>query len=306
MNNISRIKEYKIIFWTPGTKLQRNQQYFGCVSHGFATSSSWIEPEMVKYSIWEEPISGALFYGDYDNVLNNLKNCGFTPKICITFFRKSLGMEHFIRRFRELFPTVPIIGGKEATGESQYIDDILQTDEEVMLLAAAEGEFELETLNIYDKTEIEVEITKTSDREFDRIKLRPDGKWQPAIDFYRQQQKIRGINRDDFESLTFQDMNGRNIHCSIKETQIVTGANLPNDCRLTFCVVDRRDAKQRLEAFLLKERSLIIGCAGIRSLIQEPLKTGNHTLAGFLFGEVVTCNNEPMFGNLMLARLTCK
>jgi hypothetical protein len=49
---------------------------------------------------------------------------------------------------------------------------------------------------------------------------------------------------------------------------------------------------------------MVIGCAGIRSLVQEPLTTGRKTLASFLFGELVTLSNQPMFGNLMLARLT--
>ncbi len=57
-----------------------------------------------------------------------------------------------------------------------------------MLLAAAEGEFELQSLNIYDPTNIELEINKTPDREFDRIRLLPDGKWQSALGFYHQQQ----------------------------------------------------------------------------------------------------------------------
>jgi len=49
---------------------------------------------------------------------------------------------------------------------------------------------------------------------------------------------------------------------------------------------------------------LIIGCAGIRSLLLEPLKTGKNSLAGFLFGEVVTIEHQPLFGNLTLGKLT--
>ena len=69
-------------------------------------------------------------------------------------------------------------------------------------------------------------------------------------------------------------------------------------------MVDRKEATRRLSKFISKERSLVIGCAGIRSLVQEPLTTGRKTLASFLFGELVTLSNQSMFWNLKLARLT--
>lgn len=300
------MKDFKIAFWTPSTKFQPNQLLFGCASHGFATASSWVEPNMGEYSIWDETIKGTVFSGEYEKVLNNLKDCGFKPSICIAFFRKPLGMERFILGFRKLLSNVPIIGGRAAVGEGQHMGDVLPMAEDVVLLAVAEGEFELQSLNIFDDTGIEIEINKISDREFDRIRLLPDGNWQPALGFNRQQQEIRGISQDDFESLTFHDGYKRNIHCSVKDDKIVTGANLPDNGRLMLCEVSRADATRRLSEFISKERSLVIGCAGIRSLVTEPLITGRCSLAGFLFGELVTCNNQPMFGNLMLARLTKK
>ena len=300
------MKELQIAFWTPGTKFQPNLQFFGCASHGFATESSWIEPNMGEYSIWDETIKGAVFSGEYGKVLNSLEGCGFIPSVCIAFFRKPLGMELFIRRFRDLLPDVPIVGGGTAIGEGQHMGDVLPIAEDVVLLTAAEGEFELQSLNIFDDTGMEVEINKISDREFDRIRVLPDDKWQPALGFYRQQQEIRGISQNDFESLTFHDGYRRNIHCSVKDDKIVTGANLPDNGRLMLCEVGRTDATRRLSEFISKERSLVIGCAGIRSLVTEPLITGRHSLAGFLFGELVTCHNQSMFGNLMLARLTKK
>jgi hypothetical protein len=300
------MKEFKLAFWTPGTGLLQDQQLFGCASHGFATDSDWVEPVKGRYSLWEETIKGTVFSGGNDSVLTNLGNCSFTPKVCIAFFRKPLGVEHFILKFRELLPNVPVIGGGAAIGEGQNMGDVLPLAEEVVLLAAAEGEFDLQTLNIYNQTNMELEINKTSDRGFDKVRLLPDGKWQSALDFFHEQKEIRGITQDDFESITFHDLNRRNIHCSIKEDQILTGANLPDNGRLVLCVVDRKEATRHLSEFISEERSLVIGCAGIRSLVQEPLTTGRGSLAGFLFGEVVSFNNQPMFGNLMLARLTRK
>jgi hypothetical protein len=201
---------------------------------------------------------------------------------------------------------VPIIGGGAAIEEGKNMGDVFPFAEEVVLLAVTEGEFETESFNIYDQTGIDLSVHKTSDREFDRIKVLPDGKWIDSTDFYDEQRKLRGIAPDDFESLTFHDANGRNIHCSIKNNKIQTGANLPDNGILKLCTIDRRAATQRVSEFISKERSLIIGCAGIRSLILEPLLTGKNSLCGFLFGEIVSCNNNYLFGNLMLSRLTRK
>jgi len=300
------MKEYQISFWTPGTILPKNQQLFGCASHGFAIASNWVGPEMGEYSFWDKTIIGSVYSGTYEQVLSSLGNCGFVPRVCVVFFRKSMGMERFILKFTEILPDVPIIGGGAAIGEGQNMGDVIPLAEEVVLLAAAEGDFKLESLNIYDETDIRVEINKTSDREFDKVRLLPDGNWQPALDFLYQQKETRGIRQDDFESLTFHDHNRRNVHCSIKGDRIVSGADLPENGRLALCLVNRSEATLRLAEFMSKEQSLIIGCAGIRSLVQKPLITGNQSLAGFLFGELVTCKNQPMFGNLMLARLSPK
>jgi hypothetical protein len=300
------MKEFKIAFWTPGTGILQNQQLFGCASHGFATDSAWVEPEKGECSFWKETIIGTVFTGGYKNVLTSLGKCNFMPKVCIAFFRKSLGVEQFILKFRELLPNVPVIGGGAAIGEGQNMGDVLPLAEEVVLLAAAEGEFDLQTLNIYNQTNMELEINITSDRSFDKVRLLPDGKWQSALDFFHEQKKIRGISQEDFESITFHDLNRRNIHCSIKEDKVLTGANLPDNGRLVLCVVDRKEATRHLSEFISVERSLVIGCAGIRSLVQKPLTAGKDSLAGFLFGEVVSFNNQPMFGNLMLVRLTRK
>ena len=59
----------------------------------------------------------------------------------------------------------------------------------------------------------------------------------------------------------------------------------------------------RLREWFAAENALVFCCAGLRRLVREPLSTGKGTLAGFMFGELVTIDNTPAFGNLMTVRL---
>ena len=72
---------------------------------------------------------------------------------------------------------------------------------------------------------------------------------------------------------------------------------------LSFNLISREKAADRLREFMSSSDSLIFGCAGIRSLVEEPFFTGKRSLAGFMFGEIVTCGKQAELGNLMLSKL---
>ena len=146
-------------------------------------------------------------------------------------------------------------------------------------------------------------MERLTDRIFSKLRILPDGKWQNALDFYRSQQKSRGIAESNFELMTFFDNCNRNIHCSIYGDAIKCGATLPDDNILNIGTTSCVDAERKLAEFISGENSLIFGCAGIRSLIKNPVFTGENSLAGFMFGEIFTLNDKPMFGNLMLTKL---
>ena len=63
---------------------------------------------------------------------------------------------------------------------------------------------------------------------------------------------------------------------------------------------------RRLAAFCAEPNALVFGCAGLRSLLDAPLPVAPGTLVGFMFGELVTLDGRPQFGNLMAARLVRK
>jgi hypothetical protein len=93
------------------------------------------------------------------------------------------------------------------------------------------------------------------------------------------------------------------VHCSSIEGGLKTGANLPENDTMVLRGTDAGRVTTRLQEWVAAQGALVFCCAGLRKLIRMPLKTGYGTLAGFMFGELVTIDKTPMFGNLMAARL---
>lgn len=297
------MKEYFIGFSTNGGDLDGGSNVFGSSVHSFASDSRWIGPEDNAFAFWDRKLKGKILAGNYQSVIKRLLQLDFKPKLCIVYLYKTDPVDYFINQFCQIMPDIPIIGGGVVRfGEKSIVDLNLQS-EDLSLFAVAEGNFTLHSLNIYNKTNISVEIKKTTNRKFELLRVLPNGKWQFASEFYHFQQEIRSIRNDNFEYLTFCDKNERNIHCSIEDNSLKSGANLPDDNILFLREITFEEAENRLLGFISGNNSLIFGCAGIRSLIRNPQFTGKHSLAGFVFGELVTINNHPMFGNLMLTKL---
>jgi hypothetical protein len=300
------MNSYRIAFWTPGNNGKNVHADFGCAVHGFANSGQWVNPEEPLSGVWDERLQGSLVSGSYDTILNSLPLLEFNPRVCIVFFNKPAGIESFIHRLIQIFPDVPLIGGCAATRDGQKEGELMPPGEDVVLLAVSKGDFIIESLNIYDRDELSVEIRKTSQRSFEVLRVLPDGEWQSALNFYRRLQASRGLESSNFESMTFCDRNDRNIHLSVAGNSLHSGANLPEDDKLFLRIVSNSDAEKRVASFMSDNRSLFFGCAGIRSLIKTPLYTGSNSLAGFMFGELIVLNGTSMFGNLMFAKLKAK
>jgi hypothetical protein len=300
------MNNYRFGFWTSSRNWRNVPADFGCAVHGFANYTQWVNPQEPLACIWDESLQGSVISGGYDAVLKDLSALKFTPKVCIVFFNKPIGIESFINRLIQIMPDVPLIGGGAATRDGQVKGELMPPGEDVALLAAGHGNFELESLNIYDRNDLSIEIKKNSLRDFEWLRVWPDGEWQNAQNFFHFLKTSLGIESNNFESVTFCDKNDRNIHFSVAGNSIHAGANLPDDDKLYLRVLNTINVEERVANFMSDNRALIFGCAGIRSLIKTPLFTGNNSLAGFMFGELVILNRTPMFGNLMLAKLKVK
>ena len=299
------VKEFRIGFWNTGNFPVDVKDLFGCSTHGYTSNNRWVNPKEKCVDYWDHKLFGEAIAGDYKTVLDTMLNLDFTPKFCLAFFNKAKGMEEFIKQFNLIFPLVSILGGGASRAEGQSSGELIPPSQDVSVLAVSEGKFTIQSRNIYQRTDISVEIKRTSDREFELLRELPGGEWQNALKFYSDQQKFNDINEANFEFMAFCDNYNRNVHCSPEGQSLKTGADLPDDNILHFGIVTYKDAEQKLSDFFADDNSLIFGCAGIQSLLTSPIKTGKNSLAGFMFGEVVTMEGQPMFGNLMLAKLTC-
>jgi hypothetical protein len=300
------IKEYQISLWNPGSSAVKGPEIFGCSVNGLSFGDSWLKPEEDAIAAWNNKIPGLVFSGTFKSVLNSLKTLSFTPVICIALFRHGQGPDLFLKNISLTLPHIPVIGGGAAFLQSGSAGELAPDGEDVTLFAVARGNYTIHSLNIYDNTGISVEVKRKTDREFEFLRILPDGKWQNAVDYFHKQQEMRDIDRSNFELMTFADSNDRNMHFRTDGHSLISGADLPDDNLLFLKVTSREKAEKKLAGFIAVENALIFGCAGVGSLLSKPVYPANNSLLAFMFGEVFTFLDQPMFGNLMLARLTMK
>lgn len=289
------MQECTIRFWTPGHAPADDGHTFGCATHGLAGPGLWVAPTDSNHAEWPTRLTGTTLAGTYAGVLAQLEHLPQPPAAAVVVFASGTGTEAFLERWAALLPGVPVVGGAAACPE------LRPTAADVAVLLIQTGRWRAETLNAHDATAVTVAVKPGDPRALSELRRLPDGPWESAAEFYRARQREHRVT--DCETVTFSDVGGRNIHCSLAGETLRSGANLPADCRLTLRTVSRTQAAARLAAFCSVPNTLVFGCAGLRGLLDAPLPVAPGTLVGFMFGELVTLGGRPQFGNLMAARL---
>jgi len=298
------MKKWKVAFWTPGNMPECEDNTFGCASYGFCTDSKWVNPDVPSTVIWDIQPKGMVFSGKYSEVLHKLSALDTKPKAAIAVFSKAFGMEEFIDGCRNIFGNIPMIGGGAARNSNQQVGEILPAAEDVAILLIYDDGFIVKSKNVHKDTGTKVHVEKASPRLIEKIRLADDTVWKDAVIFFKEQQALRDVPEEDFETITFSDLKGRNIHCSLEGNYLKSGANLPDDDVLTIRLTSREDTLNAIESFISEENTLVFGCAGLRSLLDKQVFARKNSIVGFMFGELLTLDNkEAVFGNLMLAKL---
>jgi hypothetical protein len=295
--------KWNVSLWTPGNASADDGQIFGCASHGLAAPGQWNDPHKACATTLPAQLPGEVFAGRYAAVLDQIRQPSARPHAAIVLFARPTGMESFLQDWHEIFPGVPVAGGAAARGAGQDRGELLPAAEDVAVLLITDGVWRAEALNVHDATGITVEFQADGPRTLVQLRRQGDVPWESAAAFFQARQAERGRAASDCESITFCDAVGRNLHASFAGERLQTGADLPAGGCLTLRTVSRADVAARLTRFCSEPDSLIFGCAGLRSLLDDPICVAEGTLAGFMFGELVTLEGCPRFGNLMAARL---
>ena len=298
------MKTWTPTFWTPGHAPADDGQTFGCASHGIAAANLWRGPKEAAAAGWSgKGLRGEVLAGRYDEVLARLGQLAWKPAAAIVLFAQGVGVEAFLDRWHERFPGVLVAGGGAARGGGQARGELLPAAADVVVLLIHDGQWRVDTLNVHDRTGQTVEFRADGPRTLTHLREASASDWLSAADFFRAQQAACGRAAGDCESITFSDVSGRTVHVSFDGERLHTGADLPADGRLVLRTVTRPEVARRLAAFCSEPNALVFGCAGLRGLLDAPLTVGEGTLTGFMFGELVTLDGQPKFGNLMAVRL---
>jgi hypothetical protein len=282
---------------------ESNGALMGCSSFGFSTKDRWISPTEKGCAIWDHELPGEVISGSYENVIQSLSTLSFPLQLGIVLYKRPAGFEDFLSRVVHQHPGASFIGGGAAIIDGMQEGAVSPDGADVWVFASSTKNFRIEKQNIFEALNIVVEIKPHSSRSIDQIREVPDGKWRDAVTYFREKQAEYKLSENNFENLCFCDKNRRNLHSSISDGKFFVGANLPVDNLLYLNYISCDKATEKLADFFNDQDSLIFGCAGIRSLIQKPVFVGERSLAGFMFGEVVTCGEKAELGNLMLVKL---
>jgi hypothetical protein len=303
---IDRVTKWKISLWTPGNMPAFDGATFGCASHGLAAPGVWSDPQAPSLVSAPRPFSGEVVAGSYADVLEQLRHISFIPQAAIILFSGGTGAEKFLQEWQKLFPAVPVTGGAAARGNGQERGELLPPAEDVGVLLLTEGSWQAETLKVHDVVGTAWQFRADGPRTITHLRRSASNSWETAAAAFRAAQTKLGRENTDCESITWSDVNGRNLHCSFAGEFLQSGADLPPDGQLLLRTISRAEAAKKLGQFCAQPNALVFGCAGLRSLLDAPFATGSDCLAGFLFGELVTLAGQPQFGNLMASRLVCQ
>jgi len=169
------MKDYQISLWNEACSPTKGPDIFGCSVHGLSLGRKWYDPEVCSIASWGNKLTGQVISGTCQSVLNSLKGLPFTPAVCIALFRHGSGVDSFLRLFSLTMLNIPVIGGVASFLSGNSAGDLSPDGEDLTLFAVNNANFEINTLNIYDHTGISVEVKRKTDREFELLKILPDG-----------------------------------------------------------------------------------------------------------------------------------
>jgi len=263
---------------------------FGCASVGFAGSH-----DKDTEKCFHNAPNGLLICGTYDECLKQIPEQKFNVGIVLT---GNYGNENeFVDKLRCKL-NIPLVGGGAAINEETGEKALLTGQNQAAIYLISDDSYEYEVLceNIHHDVLGTHTLSFTEPRTLNTIDNVDAKLW------LKNKKAEMGISPDDFEHLTFSDMNGFNVHLSITDGVVHSGADLKSEMQLRYVPEDK--VNERIQKFYNDADSIVFGCAGLKGILSDKVKTSG--LGLFLYGEICTHNQQSRFSNLMLSKLRIK
>ena len=277
----------KIEFYTPAAGVQKTS--FGCATFGFVGAEDPSANAVISLPV---ELKGDLICGSYDECLAQIPSKSYQAAIVV--LGNAGGENAFIHALQKKL-SVPIVGGGAAidpvSGEAGLITGRGETA--VFLICDDRYRFEACCKNIHEDILGVYSISFTDPRQMDAIDGEDAATWLTA------KKAELGLSENDFEHLTFSDMNGINAHLSMVDGKIRSGRDLTEKMLLRYVPEDK--VFDAMQTFYDDESAVVFGCAGLKGILPKPMN--GKSLGLFLFGEVCTKDGVSEFGNLMLSKL---
>jgi len=258
---------------------------FGCASLGFAGSG---ETSMT----FPADLAGVVLSGSYEEILKSIPEGPFQAGVVV--FGNAGGENAFMHALQKK-TGCPFAGGGAAIDAETGAKALIAGGGEAAVFLIRDDRYEVTVAseNIHHDILGEYDITMDGPRVLAAV----DG--VPAAEWLSEKKAELGIAEDDFEHLTFADLNGVNAHLSCPDGVIRSGRDLCPRMTLRYLAPDKVQA--RMQAFYDDADAVIFGCAGLKGILNGPIASPGVGL--FLFGEVCTFNGISEFGNLMCSKL---
>lgn len=280
----------KIEFFTPSYGVPTES--FGAATFGFVGAENECLSSAVSLA---QDLEGDMVCGSYDECLQRIDALGAGHwQVGIVLFGNGGGENEFLRALAERVK-IPFVGGGAAICPQTGRRALISGEGQVAVFLVRDERYDFEVLreNIHHEILGEHRITFTDQRKIDRI----DG--QDPVSWLNTEKAKLGLSVDDFEHLTLSDLSGNNAHLSLQEGEIRSGRDL--EPRMLLRYVPKEEVLSRMQSFYDDENAIVFGCAGLRGILPEKLRTKGIGL--FLFGEVCTHEGKSEFANLMLSKL---
>ena len=293
-------KQWRIAFWNPGHRPAERDGLFGCATLGFFDGERWAGPDSPETAVWRT-IRGRAAGGTFEELLGFVRQSEMPPRAVLVFLTGNAGNDAFVRSLEGLLPGVPILDGAAAQHGGNP-GQVLPDGKDGAILLIDEDGFGIEGRAVHVDPGEPVAVLDGDARRL--LKLRAGGVEMPALRYYNRLREKLGRPSWDFESVTFQTPEGKNIHCSAGEGDVLFAGSDIDGKTLRTVAIERGAAQGAISTFMCREGALSVGCAGLKSLLTEPVTGKSGNVGVFLFGEIVPVRSgNTRFANLMLGSI---